>query len=297
MPDDADQQFDEYGLPLYADIDATVVPPPGPAPVTPPVAPSPSAPAIMPPAATQPVPAPMPILPPTGGVLPPRPISSAEEAQRRIDLVNMSGRARDLAGVQTAVDSAMHFQAIRGYQDDIAAGKSPAEALAKWAPLMYLGPKSSSLGQAGAFIRGARAPAAPRPQNIGGVAYVWDQASQSMRPVTPTPMKEDPDAIEYQNTRRAMDAVEKSLLDPKRDTTEDPVKQQRLRDLGGVAQAYQMRLQQKRRAIVAPPSATQPATATASTGRVRVRRPDGKIGNIPASQLQAAIAAGYTQVQ
>lgn len=39
----------------------------------------------------------------------------------------------------------------------------------------------------------------------------------------------------------------------------------------------------------------QPAAAATTSGKVRVRRPDGQVGMIPAAQLPAALAKGYTQ--
>lgn len=38
------------------------------------------------------------------------------------------------------------------------------------------------------------------------------------------------------------------------------------------------------------------ATKTSPNGKIRVRSPDGKTGNIPAEQLEAALAEGYTRI-
>lgn len=49
-----------------------------------------------------------------------------------------------------------------------------------------------------------------------------------------------------------------------------------------------------------PFGSTPPATPSPSptaTSKVRVKRPDGQVGLIPAEQLQSALAAGYSQVQ
>lgn len=40
-----------------------------------------------------------------------------------------------------------------------------------------------------------------------------------------------------------------------------------------------------------------PKTGAKSTGRVRVKSPDGKVGTIPADQLDDAVSAGYEKVQ
>jgi hypothetical protein len=47
----------------------------------------------------------------------------------------------------------------------------------------------------------------------------------------------------------------------------------------------------------APPSATPAPASSAAPAKVRVKRPDGQIGLIPADQLSAALAAGYQPVQ
>jgi len=49
---------------------------------------------------------------------------------------------------------------------------------------------------------------------------------------------------------------------------------------------------------VAPTTApTLSANTPSAAARVRVRRPDGKFGTIPADQLQAALKEGYTKAE
>jgi hypothetical protein len=69
---------------------------------------------------------------------------------------------------------------------------------------------------------------------------------------------------------------------------------------------YQQRLQDGQTQAVTPNNATgsppatvpSPSVATAPPkGKVRVKRPDGQIGLIPAEQLQSALAQGYQRVQ
>jgi hypothetical protein len=111
-----------------------------------------------------------------------------------------------------AVEAATRDQAMRGYQADIAAGKTPAEALAKWAPMLYTGPKGGNLGQAAGFIRATRE-VTPRPMNVGGQAWIYDQATRSMQPLTPSPRgKADPFEMEtYRSTLRDIQATQKDL--------------------------------------------------------------------------------------
>lgn len=87
-----------------------------------------------------------------------------------------------LAQAEESVSAALRFQGIRQYQQDLAAGKTPAEALARSAPLMFSGPKNANLGQAASFIRQTR-PTVQRPINIGGVGYRMN-ADGSLTPLT-----------------------------------------------------------------------------------------------------------------
>jgi len=81
-----------------------------------------------------------------------------------------------------AVESAIRFQAQRGYQNDIQIGMAPAEAMAKWVPTLFFGAKNANLGQAASFIRATR-PAVPRPMNVGGSLFTPQPGGS----VIPTP--------------------------------------------------------------------------------------------------------------
>lgn len=63
------------------------------------------------------------------------PISPVQQAITRAQLAanpNLS-----IEQQQKAVEAVMKFEGMRGYQKDLADGKSPADALAKWGPLMF----------------------------------------------------------------------------------------------------------------------------------------------------------------
>ncbi len=82
----------------------------------------------------------------------------------------MVNNGTPIAEAEQAVATAMKYQAIRGYQRDLANGVSASDALAKWAPTMFAGPKQSTLGQAASLVRATR----PNPEkymDVGGVAY------------------------------------------------------------------------------------------------------------------------------
>lgn len=74
------------------------------------------------------------------------------------------------AKTEQAVAAALKFQAQRMYQQDLASGTAPAEALAKVAPLLFGGAKQSNLGQAASFIKATQKPA-PKFTDVGGVLY------------------------------------------------------------------------------------------------------------------------------
>lgn len=101
-----------------------------------------------------------------------------------------------IAQAEQAVASAMRFQGIRQYQQDLASGMTAAEALAKSAPLLFGGPKQGNLGQAAAFIKATRPPSVQY-RDIGGVLYK-------------IPPGGEPQAI-TQKPRR-LDAIEQGFL-------------------------------------------------------------------------------------
>lgn len=219
---------------------------------------------------------------------------------------NLQSRTAGLPIAQTeaAVAAAMRFQGQRQYQRDLEAGIAPGEALARSAPLMFFAPRQSNLGQAASFIRAATptrkfhdvggvlyreepdgtvkavtGPAAPKFHTAGGVLYREGEGG-ALQAATPAPTsKTDPyDLAEYRHllseeskAQQELDKLE--LTDPEA----EPLRQ-RVRFLQG-----QMQNMRKRT-----------STGT-SIRRVRVRSPEGKTGTLPESQLQQALAAGYTQ--
>lgn len=89
-----------------------------------------------------------------------------------------------LAQAQTAINAAMKYQGIRGYQRDLAAGKPAAEALARWGPLML----SSDRGAGGLAGAAAMTRAATPPTHFGTRGEVLrvmpDGTVKELRPPT-----------------------------------------------------------------------------------------------------------------
>lgn len=109
-----------------------------------------------------------PILPPASnsGFL------SPDEAARQTSMRKLQYAIADLplAEAEQAVSAALKFQAVRGYQQDLARGVSANEALAKWAPIMFTAPKAGNLAGAASLVRATR-PEAEKYMDIGGVGY------------------------------------------------------------------------------------------------------------------------------
>ena len=116
---------------------------------------------------------------------------------------------------QRAVSAALKFQAIRGYQQDINAGMSTADALAKWAPMMFTSQGAGTLGQAAQMVHYAR-PTVQRPINVGGVAYHWDPTTGTMTGLTPGRPAAQPrvnplDAQEFRQNLTEISGLQKEL--------------------------------------------------------------------------------------
>ncbi len=82
-----------------------------------------------------------------------------------------------MSAATAAVEAATQFQGIRGYQQALEQGKTPAQAMTEFAPLIFAKKYPSSLA--------AQAAAASRVHNIGGVGYMQDpQNPMGLVPVT-----------------------------------------------------------------------------------------------------------------
>lgn len=147
--------------------------------------------------------------PPTSGAIPraSRPPVVQDPGGFNMELWREKNANMPIAQAEESVAAALRFQAVRQYQQDIAAGKSPAEALARSAPLMFYGPKNT-LGTAAAFMR---ASGNQRPIDIGGVGYKQGPDG-SLIPVTP-PKADAYDVAEYRSVLGQIAATQKELDD------------------------------------------------------------------------------------
>src|SRR3990172_2048430 len=66
--------------------------------------------------------------------------NARREAEREREMIaQFTQQGQDTDDAQKAIMAATQFQGIRGYQRDLAEGKSAQEAATKWAPLMFAG--------------------------------------------------------------------------------------------------------------------------------------------------------------
>jgi hypothetical protein len=221
-----------------------------------------------------------------------------------------------------AYSAALKFQAMRGYQSDLQAGKSPADALAKWAPLMFTAPKEATLGQAATMVRNVRPPA-PVIRTANG--QIFQVGPNGAVPLTPPVTRHDAanqlDVLDYRDKLKEMDTLRASLAeDP--NAKDKPMKLRRMRALqteldqirtrapqvaapaptqipppsGAPTKGHWERLNDGTSRFVPEPQAAPTRTSSSSTKRVWVKAKDGRTGTIPEEQLDEALKAGYTRL-
>lgn len=231
-----------------------------------------------------------PVAPPSGAVItPPQqlqpslgwglPPQTAQDRAATMDLINSYPAAQ----TRQAVQAATRFMAQQGYnrkyQQNIQAGMSPqeaaADALAEYGPSLFFQPGAAvTPGNVASFIR------AVRPQPV--------------KAPTANPI----DVTEARGIIGEMGKIQSALDDNPTGPVADD-NRGKLQYLRGQLEA----IRAKYNTPAAAPAPQRPQTRTAVSApagqgqRIRVRSKDGKIGTIPASQLDEALAAGYTRAQ
>ena len=199
----------------------------------------------------------------------------------------------NLEQASAAVAAAIKAQALRGYQQDLQSGKSPAEALAKWAPSLYGSLPNTTAGQAASLIQATKQ-TPPRYMTSGN--RIYQVGPQGAVPLTPAPVK----APVVKNNQFDLNE-QKSLLAGIRKTENEMADLPFGEDLDNKREhlAYLRQKEQEVRnrsggsaASVTPPIRTN----TGSMKRVWVKSKDGRTGTIPEEQLDEALKAGYTRL-
>jgi hypothetical protein len=177
---------------------------------------------------------------------------------------------------QQAVQAAVKFQAQRGYQQDLAGGMSASQAMAKWGPMLF------APGSPGA-MQSARMQQ-PQYRNVPGVGLVQIGPGGQPKVVMPSKQAADTETVtEKYPAKEGTPAVQAS---------------KGFFGLGAHPAVPEVPAVPEHTVTRKQPRITPPSGAGGSmAGRVKVKDRDGKTGTIPADQVDAAKAAGYTIVQ
>jgi hypothetical protein len=120
-------------------------------------------------------------------VLQPPPRMPAPSPTAQLDAWMAQQQKNDVpfAQAEAAYHAALRFQAQRQYQQDLASGMAPSEALAKWAPLMFSTPKPQSLSGVASLIR-ATTPPAMTPYQADEMKFRREQAANKTVNIGPS---------------------------------------------------------------------------------------------------------------
>jgi hypothetical protein len=188
----------------------------------------------------------------------------------------------------------MQFEAQQGYLRDVAT-MGQGEAFKKWAPLLFgQGNRGSAWGMTPAQ-RAANAIATQR------VAIAQQESNRRQQALTaPSNKLSQTGLIDYRNNAARMAQIQKEL-DVLETKGENLLPEERAKR-DNLAKEYLSRMpegvkaDQKPTATGTTPIRPNVAKPKASTARIRVRNPQGKIGSIPADQLDDALAAGWKRM-
>ena len=187
-----------------------------------------------------------------------------------------------------AVAAATKFQGQRGYQQDLASGMPASQAMAKWGPMLF------APGSPGA-MQSARMQQ-PQIRNIGGklVRIMPDGTAKPINvpgQVSPPQKWEPQDTIDYKAASERYNKKADMLVKPGLTTDTTELRRQMNLD------RWEMQRISGKYGQGAAPGAVQPPAGAPKAGRVKVKDSKGKTGSIPADQVDAAKAEGYTIVQ
>jgi hypothetical protein len=177
---------------------------------------------------------------------------------------------------EAAIQAAVKFQGQSGYNRDISGGMPAAQALAKWGPMLF------APGSPGAMS--AMKMQQPQYRNVPGVGLVQIGPGGQPKVVMPSKQAADTETVtEKYPAKEGTPAVQAS---------------KGFFGLGAHPAVPEVPAVPEHTVTRKQPRITPPSGAGGSmAGRVKVKDRDGKTGTIPADQVDAAKAAGYTIVQ
>jgi len=192
---------------------------------------------------------------------------------------------------EAAIQAAVKFQGQSGYNRDISGGMPASEAMAKWGPMLF------APGSPGAMS--AMKMQQPQIRNIGG-KLVRIMSNGTAKPINVPGQVSPPQKWEPQDTIDYKAATERynknaEALSKLRDSTSLESGTESRRQM--IADRREMQRISGKYGQGAAPGGVQPPGGASKSGRVKVKDSKGKTGSIPADQVDAAKAAGYTIVQ
>ncbi len=227
--------------------------------------------------------------------------------------------------------AAQKHEAMQQYQAAIAGGMDPNDAILKFGPAMSANtgaaaalraraqeqkqPKTwsqitmpggietlqSSTGDLRFPPRPAAAPREPAlPKVPAGAKFIpkTDDAPAHIElPPRDSTMTENQKMIRLSQINKGLQELqEKATFDISPESVADPKWSKMTLSKWKIAKKLAADLDKEKQDMEASILGTGKASKTGKGGRVRVKSPDGKVGSIPADQLDDALAHGYTQV-
>lgn len=153
--------------------------------------------------------APVPVMPPTGPRV--RAPNGPTELDYALEMARQKTVGMPTEQANQAVAAALKFQGMRGYQNDLQAGKSPSEALAKWAPIILSGPKESTMSGYASMIKATSQE--PTLRNASGVLYRIGPDGKAIAITPPRPVPTSVNRFDLQTHANLLKQIEELQKD------------------------------------------------------------------------------------
>lgn len=150
--------------------------------------------------------APVPVMPPTG----PR-VTAPGGLGPMLQQMRIQTKDMPTEQANQAVAAALKFQGMRGYQNDLQAGKSPSEALAKWAPIILSGPKETTMSGMASMIKATSQE--PTFRNASGVLYRIGPDGKAIAITPPRPVPTSVNRFDLQTHANLLKQIEELQKD------------------------------------------------------------------------------------
>jgi hypothetical protein len=190
------------------------------------------------------------------------------------------------AQAEAAYHAALRFQAQRQYQQDLASGMAPSEALAKSAPLIFSTPKPQSLSGVASLIKATTKPTR-KVMDVGGVLYEVPSEGPPTALTQPKATTQKLDPVDTAMLKSDMEKLKE--IEGEISTTPEGEKRDNLvRQWHDTKNQITIRYRKPNAPTTAtrtqapPPTATPKIAPPPASKRVKVIGPSGKRGTVPA---------------